>query len=259
MSNLTAVILTKNEEGYLKDCLESLSWCDQVLVLDCFSTDRTVEIARQHGARIAVRPFVNFADQRNAAIEMVKTEWIFFVDADERVTPQLADEIRLAIENAEYDGWWIPRKNNLMGRWLEYGGFYPDYHLRLARTAKYRYDPQQIVHEAPLLDGQAGYLQHPLMHLWYQSLDDMLTTRAKYAAYMAEIHHKKGMRPVIHLVAAPVYVFLKQLLFLESYKDGRVGWLVSLAWGYYKFVEYWKVWGLRLAEDRRRVILHDTD
>ncbi len=142
MNDITAVILTLNEQAYLGECLDSLKWCDQVLVLDCFSTDRTVEIARQQGAHVVQRQFIDFADQRNAAINLVTTEWILFVDADERVPPELAHEVQTAIQNPAYDGWWIPRRNNFFGKWLSNGGFYPDYHLRLAKKAKYHFDPQ---------------------------------------------------------------------------------------------------------------------
>ena len=158
MNKLSAVVLTKNEEGHVADCLDSLKWCPEVVVLDSYSSDRTAEIARLFGARVVLRPFQNFADQRNAAIDLVSSEWIFFVDADERVSPQLAAEISAAVQNQNYAGYWIPRHNYQLGRLILHAGLYPDYVLRLFRIGAGRYDPAQKVHEQVLLDGAAGYL-----------------------------------------------------------------------------------------------------
>lgn len=249
--NCTAVVLTLNEEKHLADCLESLHWCEHVLVLDSFSTDRTVEIAREHGVQVVQHPFVNFATQRNTAIDLVDGDWIFFVDADERVSPELAEEVLSAIQDPAYDGWYIPRRNNFFGRWLEYGGFYPDYHLRLARKNKHRYDLKVTVHEVPVMQGKVGYLINPLIHYWYQEMKEMIATRSTYANFMAARHYAAGIRPTYQLVAAPAFFFLKHLVFLKGYKDGKAGMLLSLAWGYYAFVEYWRVWQLwKSARDK---------
>lgn len=242
MNEITAVVLTKNEELHLPDCLKSLQWCDRVLVLDSLSTDRTVEIARQMGAQVASRPFTNFGEQRNAALALVQTEWVFFVDADERVSPELAQEVRAAIQLSDHAGWWVPTRNNFFGKWLAHGGFYPDYHLRLARKERLRYDPQQRVHESPTLDGQAGYLDNPLLHICYQSLGELRQAKSRYAALLAEIHFARGLKPSYHLLAAPILAFYQQAIVLKGYRDGRVGWLISLTWAYYAFDEYRRLW-----------------
>ncbi len=238
MSWITAVVLTKNEEAFITDCLNGLKWCDGLIVLDSLSSDRTAEIARQLGAEVVSRPFRNFGDQRNAAIDLVKSEWIFFVDADERVTGELAQEVRLAIQDPEVDGWWIPTKNNYFGQWLSYGGFYPDYHLRLARKGKLRYDPNQKVHETPTLHGKAGYLKNPFIHICYQNLGELTAAKARYAALIAEVHFEKGVKPTYHFIAAPILTFCEQLFTKQGYRDGRIGWLIGLVWAYYAFDEY---------------------
>ncbi|NLE74760.1 MAG: glycosyltransferase family 2 protein [Actinobacteria bacterium] len=254
MTDLTAVVLTKDEEAYIADCLKSLQWCDRVLVLDSLSADRTVEIARELGAEVVLRPFQNFADQRNAAIGLVSSEWILFVDADERVSTELAEEVRAVIRLSEFDGWWVPTKNNYFGRWLSYGGFYPDYHLRLARKARLRFDALQRVHEHPTLQGKAGYLRNPLIHLCYQSLAELRATKARYAALLAEIHFEKGTVPTYHLIAAPILTFGEQLLVKKGYKDGWLGLFISLLWGYFAFDEYRRLLLLWLAAAKRKIV-----
>ena len=252
MCSLTAVVLTMNEEEYIAECLDSLKWCDEVVVLDSLSCDRTVELARQLGAEVIQRPFRDFADQRNAAIDLVRSEWIFFVDADERVSAQLAEEIRAAIARPEFDGWWIPTRNNYFGKWLEFGGFYPDYHLRLARRAKVRYDPQRTVHETPTLDGRPGRLDNPLIHICHQNLGELRAAKARYASMLAEMHFHQGIRPSYHLLAAPVLTFFEQLVVRKGYKDGWVGLLISLLWAYYAFDEYRRLLLLWIAPGKNK-------
>jgi glycosyltransferase involved in cell wall biosynthesis len=254
VNELTAVVLTLNEENYISECLESLKWCQQVVVLDSLSTDRTVEIAHQMGARVVQRLFINFADQRNKGIELVDSEWILFVDADERVTPELAEEVSRVIGDAEYDGWWIPRKNNYFEKWMNYGGFYPDYQLRLARRAKLHFDTLEKVHETPTLNGKAGYLKSHLLHLCYQNIHELKETKNKYADLLAEVHYEKGVKPSYHLLAAPILTFFEQLIRLKGYKDGWRGWLISIIWAYYAFEEYRRTLVLWITSSRKKIV-----
>src|SRR5512136_3017274 len=117
---LAVVVLSKNEEHNITECLQSVNWADKLCVLDSGSTDRTVELARQAGAEVQQRPFVNYADQRNAALEMFGAEWILFVDADERATPEVEREVRRVIGEEPTVGWWIPRRNYIWGRWIQH-------------------------------------------------------------------------------------------------------------------------------------------
>ena len=235
---ISAVVITKNEEANIGDCLAGLKWCNEVIVLDSLSTDNTVEISLRHGAKVTLRPFLNFADQKNAAIELAKGEWVFLVDADERVSDELAHEVRSVIQDPSMGGWWIPRKNYYFGRLLNHGGFYPDYQLRLSRNGKLHYDPRQKVHETPLLDGNAGYLKNPLIHLCYKDIKEMISAKNKYSALLAEMHHEKGLKPTYHLIAAPILTFFHQLIKQEGYKDGFLGFFISLVWAFYAFDEY---------------------
>lgn len=241
---VTAVVLTKNEELHLGDCLRSLQWCDRVLVLDSLSTDRTVEIARQLGAEVVLRPFKNFADQRNAALDMVDSEWVLFVDADERVTPDLASEIRAAISDDAIVGWKIPTHNFLRGHLVSHGGFYPDYHIRLFRSARGRYDVTKIVHEQVILEGEIGTLRNPLIHISCDSWSEFMEHQDRWATFKAQGQFARGIRPTYHLILGPLVEFVRRFVYYRGFQDGLYGLIYSLIFSYYVFVMYARAWRL---------------
>jgi len=241
LPSLAVVVLTKNEETNISDCLQSVYWADRLYVLDCFSTDRTVELAQQAGAKVLQRPFVNFADQRNAALELFEADWIFFVDADERGTPALGAEIRRVINEESAVGWWVPRRNYIWGRLIQHTGWYPDYQLRLLKRGFARYDPEREVHEVVILDGAEGYLQNPLIHYNYKTVRQFLHKQNFYADYEAGILVRRGIRPRPHnLLLQPLREFYRRYFTLQGYKDGGHGLLLSLLMAYYTFVAYWR-------------------
>ena len=227
MSDLTAVVLTLNEEAHIADCLESLKWCDEVIVLDSLSTDRTVEIARQHGAKAILRPFGDFADQRNAALELIDSDWVLFVDADERVSTQLAAEMLQAIRNPRFNGFWIPRHNYQMGKLILHAGLYPDYQLRLFRKREGHYDPAQKVHEGVSIEGDGGYLKNPLIHISCHTWSDFVDHQKHWARLKAEVHFERGVKPSYHFIVGPTLEFLRRYIYLQGYRDGLHG-LLSL-------------------------------
>ncbi|MGB5933709.1 MAG: glycosyltransferase family 2 protein, partial [Anaerolineae bacterium] len=172
--HLSAIVLTRDEERNIVDCLRSLSWADEVLVLDSGSEDATVALAQEMGARVETRPFDNYPCQRNAALELAQGRWVFFVDADERASEELAAEVRKVIAQEEAEGFWVPRRNYIFGRWIRYAGWYPDYQLRLFRRHKGRYDESREVHELVILDGPQGYLGKPLIHYNYEDIGQFI-------------------------------------------------------------------------------------
>ena len=159
---VAAIVLTWNEAHNVVSCVESLAWCDEVVVFDSCSTDDTVALATGAGARAILHPFKDFAQQRNAALDAVSGEWIFFVDADERATPALGTEIRETIQRSDIDGWWVPRHNYLFGHLTRGAGYYPDYQMRLLRAGSGHYE--RPASEIVVLDGEDGYLSQPLIH-----------------------------------------------------------------------------------------------
>lgn len=239
MAQLAVVVLTKNEEHNISDCLQSVSWADKLYVLDSGSTDRTVALARQAGADVQVHPFVNYAHQRDTALQMFAAEWIFFVDADERGTPELGAEIRHVIQEQTAVGWWVPRRNHIWGRWIRHAGWYPDYQLRLLKRGFARYNPAREVHEIVQLDGPEGHLEHPLTHYNYATVGQFLRRQDFYATYEASVLVRQGIHPRPHsLILQPLREFWRRYITLEGYKDGGHGLLLSVLMAYYTGVAY---------------------
>jgi len=247
MPMLAVVVLARDEEDNIEDCLSSVHWADKLCVLvDTRTEDRTAELAERAGAEVRLHKFVNFADQRDVALQSFKAEWIFFVDADERGTPELGSEVRSVIRRTDIVGWWVPRQNYIWGRWIRHAGWYPDYQLRLLKRGFARYDPTREVHELVMLDGAEGHLQHPLIHYNYTTVRQFLDRQAFYADYEARILLKEGIRPrPHHLLLQPLREFRRRFLTLEGYRDAGHGFLLSLLMAYYTYVAYRRARRLR--------------
>ncbi len=237
---IEAVVLTRNEGANLPDCLRSLFWADSLMVFDSMSDDGTQDLAARLGARVVEHPFANFAAQRSAALEASRADWVFFVDADERCTPELADEIRVAVTD-DAAGWWVPRDNYLFGRLTRYAGWYPDYQLRLLRRGWARYDPARPVHETVLLDGREAWLTNPLVHYNYASVGQFIRKQRPYARLEAESLAAQGTpRRWRSLLSRPVREFHRRFVELEGYRMGAHGLLLSALTAYYSGVAYHK-------------------
>jgi (heptosyl)LPS beta-1,4-glucosyltransferase len=237
---LAAVVLTRNEEKHLPDCLRSLAWAPEVLVFDSFSTDRTVELARAAGARLEQRVFDNYAGQRQAALAATSADWVLFVDADERATPELADEIHSVLDRPE-PGWWVPRDNYLFGRLTRHAGWYPDYQLRLLRRTLARYDPARPVHELVLLDSPtpAGSLAHALIHLNYETVSEFVEKQRAYARYDAGQLWRSGARArPRNFVLQPIRQFYWRWVTLKGWRAGAHGLRLSLLMAYFEWQKY---------------------
>lgn len=242
MDKLVAVILTKNEVQHIAACVAALrSWLSNVVVWDSGSTDGTQELAKAAGAHVMQRPFDNFAAQRQAVLDSVAAEWIFFVDADERVTPALAREVQERISYGDADGYWVPRRNYIVGHEMHHGGYYPDYQLRLLRRSKACYDPSRQVHEFATIHGATGYISEPFIHLNYLDWAQFHRKQRAYATYEAHILDGKGIRPRAHnFILQPWREFWRRAVMLQGWRDGWPGLRLAvwLAW-YYGFIPYW--------------------
>jgi len=242
-NHLTAVILTLNEAHHITECIASLSgWIENVIVWDSISADQTRPLARAAGATVMERPFDNYAAQRQAVLEALDAEWILFVDADERSTPALATEIqtRLADDQQVVDGYWIPRRNFIVGHEMKAGGFYPDYQLRLLRREQAKYIAEREVHESVKVVGEEGYLHEPLIHHNYADWAQFHRKQRVYAAYEAKILAERGIRPRPHnFVLQPLREGWRRFIKLQGWRDGWHGLRLAfwLAW-YYGFMPY---------------------
>jgi (heptosyl)LPS beta-1,4-glucosyltransferase len=247
-AKIIAVILTKNEAHHVQDCIASLhGWTDGVVVWDSGSTDGTQDRARAMGALVVHRPFDDYARQRQAVLDSIDAEWILFIDADERATPELAAEIKNAIrkrsERPQSAGFWIPRRNFIVGHEMRHGGYSPDYQLRLLRRDRAHYDLSREVHEIVDLDGEAGHLRQPLIHYNYAAWNQFHEKQRRYARYEARILAGRGIRPRPHnFILQPLREFRRRFLTLGGWRDGWPGLRLALllAW-YYGFVPYWEL------------------
>lgn len=242
MRKLAAVILTKNEALHIADCVASVKpHVDAVFVLDSISDDATQQLAKAAGAVVLERRFDNYAAQRQFAIDQIETEWILFVDADERVTGELAARIGEVVANPQHNGYWIPRRNFIVGHEMRAGGFFPDYQLRLLRRSAAKMVTEREVHELVDVGGREGYLAQPFIHYNYQDWQQFHRKQRFYAAYEAKILRSRGICPRPHnFILQPLREFHRRFVHLQGWRDGLHGFRLAfwLAW-YYGFLPYW--------------------
>jgi (heptosyl)LPS beta-1,4-glucosyltransferase len=238
---LTAIILTYNEADHIVECIESVHFADQVLVFDSFSTDDTIMLAEQVKVEVIQQGFEDYARQRNAALDAVResADWVLFVDADERVTPELAAEVREKIMLPGYAGFRIPRHNYIFGKLTLGAGWYPDYQTRLLKVGAARYDPTRKVHEVVVLDEEEGTLDHPLTHYNYRSVGQFRAKQRRYTAYDAGILYEQGIHPKPqNYILQPLRQFWWRFVTLKGYQDGFHGLRLSILMGWYELRKY---------------------
>ena len=241
---LVAVILTTNNARDIVPCVESVLWCDEVVVFDGFSTDETVDLAAQAGARVIEHPFQDFAQQRNAALDATEGDWVFFVDSDERATPELGREIRDAIGREDVNGWWVPRHNYVFGHLTRGAGYYPDYQMRVLRSGCGRYE--RPASEIVVLEGPEGYLTQPLVHYNYRTVADFFAKQRAREAFEAMTLHRQGVRLRLRtFVLQPVREFWRRYVMLDGYQDGwhglRLCLLLAYFFGWRNYVRLWQM------------------
>ena len=237
---LTAVILTLNESEHITACIHSLDWADRVIVFDSFSQDNTVSLAQAAGADVLQSSFENYAQQRNAALARVASGWVFFVDADERGTPELAAEVRQVIAERSEAGWYVPRHNYIFGTLTKGAGWYPDFQLRLFKHGRVHYE--RPVHELAVVDGDIGYLEHALIHYNYRDKAHFQAKQEAYSDYDASILKKQNIRPrPQNYILQPWRQFWWRYVTLRGYQDGWHGLKLSLYMAYYEWVKYRKL------------------
>jgi glycosyltransferase involved in cell wall biosynthesis len=227
---LSAVIITKNEAVDLPACLASLAFCDEIVVVDSGSSDGTVELAERAGARVIVRSdWPGFGPQKQRALDAATGAWILSIDADEIVPPALAQEILAAIESGAHAGYRLNRLNEFLGKPLFHGGWYPDFHLRLARRDAARFS-DELVHEKLLVEGSIGDLSTPMRHLTYRDIDELLDKQRRYALSGAAQRRLRGRDGSVgKAVSRSLMTFLKLYIGKRGFLDGRHGFVAAAA------------------------------
>jgi len=240
MLPVSVVIVTKNEERNIGDALKSVSDAQEIIVIDSFSTDRTVGICREYTDKVFQQEWQGFARQKQAAVDLAKGEWVLILDADERVTPQLKAEITNSIAGTDLNGFFVPRENYFMGKWIRHSGWWPDHTLRLFRKDKGRLEPREV-HEKVVIDGQAGYLKNPLKHYTYHSVQDFLERNDRYSDLAArEILKTSGRAGLFSLTLKPLATFIKMYILKLGLLDGASGLMLALLYTRYTFLKYAK-------------------
>jgi glycosyltransferase involved in cell wall biosynthesis len=243
---ISAVVIAHNEESNIARCLNSLTWADEIVVIDSNSNDRTAEIARSLGAKVTTRPWNGFGPTKQAACNLAASDWILSIDADEVVSPVLAGLIRQKIDTApDVAGYYIKRRTLFMGRWIQYCGWYPDRVLRLFRKDSGRFD-NAIVHERVILEGLSANIEEDILHYSYPDLETYMAKFGRYMALGAEELYTKGRRArLIDLTLRPVASFIKHYIARQGFRDGIPGLVVSTMSSVAVFVKYSKLWEMQ--------------
>lgn len=255
MAKISVCLATFNEEKNIGDCLESVrQLAEEMVIVDGASTDKTVAIAKKYGAKVIVRENpAMFHINKQKAFEAATGDWILYLDADERVTPELKREILSATRHTVHDGYWMPRKNIIFGRWIEHSGWYPDYQLRFFRRGRGRL-PCKSVHEQPILKGKAGYLKNPLQHENYQTISQFVARLNRYTENDKNLFLSENKKIQWHdAIRFPASEFLKRFFLEQGYKDGLHGLVLSIFQSFSAFVTFTKIWeaeGFKEANDR---------
>lgn len=244
--NLSAIVLAKNEESTIRDCLNSLSFCDERIVIDDFSTDKTAEIAKELGAKVYKHPLENdFARQRNFGLEKASGDWVLFIDADERVNHSLQYEITTEISNPmdTVVGYFIKRHDTLWGRKVIHGEIGSTTLLRLAKKSAGKWKGR--VHEAWEIKGKRGALTHKLDHFPHQSLREFLREINYYSTIRAEELHKMKKKIYVHQIAVyPIGKFMYNYVVRLGFLDGLPGFMIAIMMSFHSFLVRGKLWHL---------------
>ena len=243
MPKLSVTIITLNEADHIAAAIDSASWADETIVVDSGSTDATVAIARSKGVRVEHRNWTGWIDQKNHAASLAAHDWIFSLDADERITSDLASEIQsLLASEPPLRGYRAPRVAYHLGRWVRTTDFYPDYQTRLydRRAARWR---GRYVHESVSVDGRVGRLHSEIEHYSFRDLRDQIERINAYTTLAARQMHESGRRAsVVDLLIHPPAAFLRNYVLRRGFLDGSVGLAISLVNAYSVFLKFAKLW-----------------
>ncbi|MAK56381.1 MAG: LPS biosynthesis protein [Pusillimonas sp.] len=239
---LSVIIITKNESAHIAQCIKSVQFADEIIVLDSGSEDNTREIATELGARVAVSPdWPGFGPQKNRVLDMAKMDWVLSVDADERVTPELAQEILNIIASPQHDAYKIARLSWFGDRWIRHCGWWPDYVVRLFRRGQARFS-DAAVHEKVLPETSPGVLQNHFLHYPYTSMEVLIDKVNRYSSAAAQMMYEKGRRTSVAGIAGHAFwTFVRIYLIRRGFLDGKEGFILAVTAAAGSFFRYSKL------------------
>jgi glycosyltransferase involved in cell wall biosynthesis len=254
MPKVTAVLTTLNEERNIDRCLSSVQWADEIVVVDSFSTDKTIEQARKYTERVYQHEYPGSSRQVERAIQYATNEWILYVDADEEVSPELSQQIKGVLAHpSDIVGYEVLRKPSAFGKWIEHGGWFPDYQFRFFRKDSYQADHQEV-HGGFNTRGRKGRLEGILFHHTYETIYSYVEKMNDYTSL--QVSNKLHIHPTLvpkrrNLILSPLSHFLRMFFSKKGYKDGFHGFVLSLLDATYTLLLYAKIWEYQMHKAER--------
>ena len=245
-------MITYNNERTVEKALQSVTWADEIVVVDSFSHDKTMEVCRKFTDKVFQRKWPGHRDQYQYAADLATHEWIMFVDADEEVSSELAKEIRETLNGGAegVDGFFVYRRTHYLGRWSRYGGWYPDGEIRLYRREKGRWEGG--LHARLVVDGEIGILRNQYHHYTYGNISDQIRTIDQYSNIAAADLLKSGEKfSLFKLLFHPLFRFIKEYLFKSGFRDGLPGFIIIVSTMFYVFIKYAKLWELTIFKKEK--------
>ena len=252
MSAVSVIVITKDEQENIQNCLESAQWADEIIVLDTGSTDKTIALAKKFTKKVYRAEWKGFGATKNVALSKASREWVLSLDADERVTPELAREIQEIVrrDHDAYSGFSVPRKAFFLGRWIRHCGWYPGRSVRLFRRKAGAFTDLQV-HESVRVDGAVGELKSDLLHETDPTLQHYFLKFNRYTSLAAEDLIKKGERfSFDKMLVRPIWTFLRMYIVQRGFFDGIQGFILCVLSACYVFSKYAKLWELERINTR---------
>lgn len=243
---LSVILITKNEEANLKDCLESISFANEIIIVDSQSTDQTINIAKSYGAKVEITSdWPGFGPQKNRALNLATQDWVLSIDADERVTPELKKEILGVIDSSNSkDCYAIPRSSWYCGRFMKHSGWYPDYVDRLFKRGQAKFS-DHLVHERLLPNGEVGQLKNHFLHYSYRNFEQVLKKVDSYSTASAiQAYHQGQKGGIAQALSHGFWAFFRTYILRRGFLDGQYGLALAISNGatsYYKYIKLWQL------------------
>jgi glycosyltransferase involved in cell wall biosynthesis len=246
MSKVSGLIICRNEEKNIEESIKSILWCEEIIIVDSYSLDNTLAIAKKYTDKIYQNEWKGFAEQRRFALSKANTEWIFSLDADERCTKELENEIRSVIGNANIskNGFGIPRKSFFLNKWIKHGGWYPNYQMRLFRKKDVNVS-ERLVHECYTVKGETARLKNDILHFTVSSVTDYVTKINNYSSLSALEKVNRKRIGFIDIFLLPRFAFIQQYILKGNFLDGMGGLMVSKFHMLTKLLNNMKIWELQ--------------
>lgn len=249
-NKISVIIITCNEENNIRNCLQSVTWADEIIVVDSESKDNTVDIAKEFTDKVFTKKWLGYAKQKSFALSLAKNEWILSLDADERVTKELADEIlNYKLDDTKYSAFKMKRENYFIGKKITYCGWGDDFQVRLVKKSKSKLN-DRLVHEGFIVDGEITNLKNTIIHYSYRNLKDGFDKVNIYSSLEAEEKYRYKKVTTIRVILYPVIGFLQYYFIRKGFRDGKHGLMVSLMHAMTKLQVQMKIWELKIKDKK---------